>query len=121
MQFLSSNSGVVNPSSLQVDGSGNLTFTAAATGTATITAVDLATGQTSSVVVNIADANAVNSFTLAAPSTMVVAGQATTIPYSATNAFGQAITQSSFGPSYQGDITWQTSNSTVLPVRSELE
>ncbi|GLV14190.1 hypothetical protein Heshes_18740 [Alicyclobacillus hesperidum] len=116
VQFLSSNPNVVSASSISVDPSGNLTFAALATGTATITAVDLATGQTSSVTVNIENANGVNSFNLAAPSTMVIAGQATTVPYSATDAFGQAISQSNFGPSYQSNITWQTSNSGVLPV-----
>ncbi|EJY56601.1 hypothetical protein URH17368_0566 [Alicyclobacillus hesperidum URH17-3-68] len=110
--FYASNPAVVANSALTVSSSGVLTFTGEA-GSGTITVVDLATGQTSSVSVNVASTTAVNTFTMAQPTSMVLANAAATIPYTATNAFGQAIAQSSFTVAEQSQLTFATSNPNV--------
>lgn len=116
IQFVSSNPTVVSPDSFATDASGHLTFTAAASGTTTITAVDLATGEASSTTITVQNANGVGSFKIAAPSGMLTVGNTTVIPYVATDSFGNAISQANFGLTQQEDgLTITSSNPSVIP------
>ncbi|QSO51142.1 hypothetical protein JZ785_20135 [Alicyclobacillus curvatus] len=114
-QFLSSNPSVISASTFAVDTNGVLSFTAAGTGTTTITVVNLSTGQSTTKSLTVASSTGVGSFMMSQPSAMVIAGQATTVPYTATDAFGNAITQANFTSSYSGNVTFGTSNTNILP------
>lgn len=124
IEFLSSNNNVVDASSFTTDSDGNLQFTAAGAGTATITAVDLGTGTSSTTAITVANGSSVASFKLSAPTSLMTADSTTAIPYTAADAFGNAISQASFDGSYQSEanssgsgplLTISSSNPSVLP------
>jgi len=120
IQFVSSVNGVVNPdANFTIDANGNLTFAAGSTaGSATITAVVLATGQTASTTVTVASKTGVNSFKASVPNSMIVAGSANVLPYTALDSFNQPITQANFGLAEQTGVTFTSSNPAVVPNNS---
>lgn len=118
IQFVSSNPNVVNASTFGTDTDGNLTFTAgSSTGTATITAVNLHTGAVSKTTITVGSASTVSSFKVSAPSGMVLQGSTSQLKYTATDSFGNAIAQSDFGSSDQSQISFATSNPSVVKTK----
>lgn len=116
IQFLSSNSSIVNPNSFRTDASGNLLFdTGATAGNVTITAVNLTTGVVSTSTIDVGSSTGVSKFTIGAPSGMVTVGSAAVIPYTATDSFGNAVSQADFGSGYEGNVSITSSNPAVVP------
>ncbi|MCL6444982.1 MAG: copper amine oxidase N-terminal domain-containing protein [Alicyclobacillus sp.] len=116
IEFLSSNPSVVDPTTFATDGNGNLTFKAGSPGTAIITAVDLATGSSSTATITVGNQSTVGSFKLGTPTTLLTANATTAIPYTATDGFGNAISQANFTSTYQtSGLSFTSSNPNVLP------
>jgi len=116
IQFVSSDSTIVNPTNFSTDSSGNLTFTAGAnTGTAIVTSVNLSTGQTSKSTITVGSTSSVKSFMMSAPKGIVTVGASTMIPYTAMDSFGNSIAQANFNGVDQAPVTFGSSNPSVVP------
>jgi hypothetical protein len=114
IQFVSSNTSVVDASKFATDNNGNLTFTAGNTGSATITAVNLRTGAVSTTTITVGSSSTVSNFSIGSPTGMLMAGTSVQVPYTATDSFGNAIAQADFGSSDQKQISFVSSNPAVV-------
>jgi hypothetical protein len=122
IMFASTDPTVVNPAELTVDANGVLKFKALEEGSATLTAVVVATGSVTTLSIKVDGPVAAKAFTIATPASLVVAGESVVVPYVAVDQFGAQIAQKDFNRALlTGDntgISFGTSNSSVIAVNN---
>ena len=108
--FTSSNPSVVSVDAMTVDADGKVLFTAGTKGTAKITAVNVTSGDITSVDVEVSAAATESTISLTAPNEIVVAGEKVKVPFTAYDQFGDAIKASDLTP---GNITLASSDASA--------
>jgi trimeric autotransporter adhesin len=118
--FVSTNSEVVDPSTLKTDKDGNLLFQAGKKGTATLTALVASTGSTSTVTITVADKSTVDKFTVSAPASLVVADENLVLPYVAVDQFGAQILAKDLTADQKTKISFASSNAAVINPNTDI-
>ncbi|CAM4276036.1 S-layer-like y domain-containing protein [Paenibacillus tarimensis] len=107
---------VIDASTFSVDNEGKLTFNANAAGTATINVMNPSAGASTSITVVVADTTKVAKFQLSNPGKLIAAGETVTIPFTATDNYGNAIAQSQFAKAeYKNQLKVNLNGQQVTP------
>ena len=90
--FLSSDSDIVNPTTISTDADGKLSFNIGSkAGTVTLTAVINSTGVVATTTVKVEEASKVDAVTISAPSKLVAVGESVELDFVVTDQFGDTI------------------------------
>ncbi|WP_129724114.1 hypothetical protein [Xylanivirga thermophila] len=111
--FTSSNPSVVDVDSITIDSEGKASFVAAGSGTTKITAVNVKTGDVTSVDVQVSAPATEDSIVLTAPTKLVAAGEKVKVPFVVYDQFGGTISTANLNTS---NITLASSNTSVATV-----
>jgi len=114
IKIVSSDETVVDPADIDTDEDGNLVFEAGAAGTTTLTAIINSSGDIATIDVTVSSNSAVDSFDVAAPSDLVVEGEATTVDYVAADQYGTVIDAEDFGTAQQDQLTIGSSDDSII-------
>lgn len=111
--FTSSNPAVIDIDTLTVNADGKATFVAGAKGTAKITAVNVVSGDITSVDVEVAAPATENEISLTAPNELVVAGETVKVPFTVYDQFGDVIKTSDLNVGNINEASSDTGKATV--------
>lgn len=119
VMFASTDNTVVNPADMTIT-DGVLKIKALKEGTATLTALVVATGKVDTLLVTVEGPAAIKSITVAAPASLIVAEEAVELPFVAVDQYGAQVAPKDISDALiTGDSTgmsFGTSNSTVIAI-----
>lgn len=108
--FTSSNTTVIDASTLAVDSDGVLTFNAGAKGTAVITAVNKTNGNSTSLPIEVFGVSAPTTIELTTPSVTIAQGEVVNVPFVVYDQYGEVIAAKSVDKS---KITFTTTSGSI--------